>query len=163
MPVKYIFLLVLSSWLSFFSAQAAINRSSFYSAMMHENLDVIDHELDKLNKNSIGEAFKGALMMKKSGLVKPAKDKLSFFKEGRKNLESALKKDTSNVEYHFLRLIIQENTPKIVNYNSEIKRDASYLRENYKNQTIELQKVIFSYSKKSKTLKPEDFKNELHE
>ena len=163
MSGKLISFLLFFAWLASLSAQTTINKSAFYTAIMHENIEAIDQELRVLKNSKDAAAYTGTLLMKKSGIQAQAKDKLASFKEGRKELESAINKDSSNAEYRFLRLLIQENAPKIVNYNSAIKKDALYLRENYKNLSGDLQKVILNYSKKSKALKPEDFKNERHD
>jgi len=158
MPLKFIFTFLSIACFSFFSAQGSINRSVFYGVLMGNDLQEIDKELNTMNLTG-KEAFKGALLMKKSGLMPVVKEKLKLFKEGHKALELAIDKDSTNAEYRFLRLIIQENAPKIVNYNKEIKQDASYLRKNYDNLPANLQKVIVDYSKSSKALKPEDFKH----
>ena len=163
MAIKIIFSFILTSWFSLCSSQVAFNKTAFYSALMNENIKTINEELDLVNSVNNKAAYKGALLMKKSGLLKQTKDKLETFKEGRKTLETAINNDNSNPEYRFLRLIIQENAPKIVNYNAEIKKDASYLRQNYKNLSSELQNLILNYCKKSKELNPQDFKNELHD
>lgn len=91
--------------------------------------------------------------MKKAGLVKNVKSKLKLFKEGHHKLEEAIEKDNSNIEYRFLRLIIQENAPDILNYNKDIKKDSAFIKENYKNLPVVVRDAIEDYSKKSKVLK----------
>jgi len=162
MQVKLIFFCLLNALLSVSIAQTSFNRVSFYAIIIENDLKEVNDELLSLDKTQGKQAYKGALLMKKSGLLPEAKDKLSFFKEGRKELEQAISRDSTNVEYRFLRILIQENAPKIVNYNREIKKDASYLRKNYKNLPDIVQKALLNYSKTSKELKPEDFKNGAH-
>lgn len=163
MRVKYSFLLIFISWLNLCMLQITFNKATFYKVIMSDDLARINEELSTLDKASDTEAFKGALLMKKSGLLSNAREKLSVFKEGHKQLETAIAKDSTNTEYRFLRLLIQENAPKIVNYNKEIKKDASYLRKNYRTLSSGLQKTIAEYSRKSKELKPEDFKTIMHD
>ena len=91
--------------------------------------------------------------MKKAGLVTKAKEKLSLFKSGRLKLEASIKNDNKNTEFYFLRLIIQEHAPKMVNYRNELESDGLFIRTNYKMLPQVVQQAIFEYSKKSKILK----------
>jgi hypothetical protein len=127
------------------------DRPAFYA--------VIDRELILLNTASISEkeAYQGALLMRKSGLLKIAAEKLRFFKKGRIKLERALLKDSSNCEYHFLRLTIQEHAPKVVKYRSELEKDKQYILKYFRNLSPVVQQAIIDYSKNSKILTPEDF------
>ena len=58
-----------------------------------------------------------------------------------------------NPEFHFLRLMIQENAPKIVKYHSDIEKDVSIIQESYKKMSPELQTAVMDYRKQSKSLK----------
>jgi hypothetical protein len=90
--------------------------------------------------------------MKKAGLVLNPAEKLSLFKNGHKKLEAAIKNSTENVELRFLRLIIQENAPSILNYNDDLEKDSIYITQKYKRLPDNIQKVIIDYSKKSEFL-----------
>ncbi len=131
------------------------DRSVFYAAMSSEKIDEINSELGIVRASSIAdkEAYEGALLMKKAGLVKGAKEKLSLFKSGRLKLESAISKDGNNIEYRFLRVIIQEHAPKIVKYKNQLEEDIMLIRSNFKSLSQLLQQVILDYSKKSTVLK----------
>jgi len=135
--------------------KTGFDRSAFYNAMAAETVDEINTQLNIVRASSINEkgAFEGALLMKKAGLVAKAKDKLSLFKEGRKKLEAAIKKNNDNTEYCFLRLIIQEHAPKAVDYRSDIDHDSKLIRSNYKTVSPAAQQAITDYSKNSKALK----------
>ncbi len=131
------------------------DRSVFYAAMSSDKLDVINSQLVILKRLSIieKEAFEGALLMRKSGLVKTAKEKLDLFKSGRIKLEKAISNNLDNIEFRFLRVIIQENAPKIVKYKKELEADAKLIRTNFKDLSAFLQQVIYDYSKTSTVLK----------
>ncbi len=134
----------------------SIDKSAFYKAISSTNEEVINAQLVAVKASSIAEkeAYEGALLMKKAGVIKgAAKEKLSLFKTGRAKLEAAIAKDKDNIEYRFLRLIIQENSPKIVKYKSDIEQDSQLVRSNFKNLSESLQLVITDYSKTSKALK----------
>lgn len=133
----------------------AFDKSAFFSAMAADNVEAVNSQLAIIKTSAINEkeAYEGALLMKKAGLVTKAKEKLSLFKAGRIKLEAAIKKDKENAEFSFLRLIIQEHAPKIVEYNKNIQTDVAAIRSNYKTLHPVVQQAISDYSKKSKVLK----------
>ena len=137
----------------------AFDRPAFYMAMASNNLAEVEGQLTVIRSSGIAdkEAYEGALLMKKSGLVSKAKEKLSLFKSGRSKLESALAKDNRNAEFRFLRLIIQEHAPKIVNYRGDIEQDSDLIRSGFKNLPPVVQQAIIDYSKRSTILKPAYF------
>ena len=138
------------------SQKTGFDRSAFYDAMASDNLQEINTQLAIISTSSINEkeAYEGALLMKKAGLVTKAKEKLSLFKAGRLKLEASIKKNSNNTEFVFLRLIIQEHAPKMVKYNADIEKDSLQIRANYKSLPPVVQQAITDYSKKSKVLKP---------
>lgn len=138
------------------SQKAGFDKSAFYSAMAANDLDQINTQLHILKNVMISEkeAYEGALLMKKAGLVTKAKEKLSLFKAGRLKLEASIKKDNGNTEFFFLRLIIQEHAPKAVDYRKDLEKDVSAIRSNFKTLPQVVQQAIHDYSKKSKLLKP---------
>ncbi len=134
------------------------DRPAYYTVLASGNVDNIDAELTKLSGASIHEkeAYEGALLMKKAGQVTLPLDKLHFFKSGRIKLETSLMKDSTNGEYHFLRLIIQEHAPRIVKYSADLEKDRFYIRTTFKSLSPAVKQAIIDYSKKSKILRPED-------
>lgn len=137
------------------SQKSGFDKSAFYHAMASDDLEEINEQINIVKSSSINEkeAYEGALLMKKSGLVSKAKEKLSLFKTGRIKLESSIKKEVNNTEFYFLRLIIQEHAPKVVKYNNNIESDSLQIRTNYKNLPPVVQQAISDYSKKSKVLR----------
>lgn len=103
------------------------------------------------------DAYKGTLLMQKSGMLKSGMEKLSVFKQGRKLLEGSIKLDSANVEYRFLRLMIQEKAPDFLNYHSKKEADAKMITESFAKLPVPLREAIKKYSKNSHVLKPEDF------
>ena len=135
------------------------DRSAFYAAMASASMEEVDAQLTVVRGAVFPEkeAYEGALLMKKSGMVGKATEKLSLFKSGRAKLESSLAKDNGNTEFRFLRLIIQEHAPKIVNYRGELEKDSQAIRTNFKSLPPVVQQAIIDYSKKSSILKPAYF------
>jgi len=138
---------------------STLDRSVFYKTIASTDLEAINSQISSVSssgeKNK--EAFEGALMMKRAGLLKGPAKKLKEFKAGREKLETAMDKDANNAELKFLRLIIQENAPGILGYNKELKDDHKYIVEHFKTIPDATQKAIRDYSKSSKVLSPSDF------
>ena len=101
-----------------------------------------------------------AIIVILAGLLLPAlsraKEKLATFRSGATRLETSLAADTANVEYHFLRLIIQEHAPKITKYHDQLKEDSEFVRLHYKELPAALQRVIKDYSRTSSALHTTD-------
>ena len=95
--------------------------------------------------------------MQKSGMLKSGMEKLSVFKQGRKLLEACIKQDSTNAEYRFLRLMIQEQAPDFLNYHSKKDADVKVIKASYATLPLPLREAIKNYSKNSHILKPEDF------
>ncbi|HZG24102.1 MAG TPA: hypothetical protein VEZ17_05950 [Chitinophagaceae bacterium] len=140
-------------------AQNAFNSADFYSVMASKSLSRVDSQLNILKAAAPKgkEAYEGALLMKRAGLVSNPKNKLNLFKSGRRKLDDAVAQDSLNAEFRFIRLMIQENTPKILRYNKELEADSRIVGRLYKNLAPPVQKVVKEYSRTSDVLKPELF------
>lgn len=153
--------LLYSLVLSFISPKdvRSIDKSEFYKTFATTDLSSINSFIQKVSEASFPEkeAYYGALLMKKAGLVSNPKEKLSLFKQGHKKLENAISADTKNVEFRFLRLMIQENAPSILGYKNEIKEDRDVLKSSYKTMPNEAREALMEYSKNSKILHTQDF------
>ena len=131
-----------------------LDKSNFYSVMASGRLREINEELTLIASSSIKEkeAYEGALLMRKAGLPIPPHEKLASFKTGIHKLEFALAKDSSNAEYHFLRLIIQEHVPKFVHYDKDRDTDSQDVYRAFRSLPPAVQMAILEYSKHSKLL-----------
>lgn len=131
------------------------DKETFYAAMASASMEQINDELTVVRAASIHEkdAYEGALLMRKSGLLKKAADKLKAFKAGRIKFETALQDDGDNAEYRFLRLTIQEHAPRVVKYYKELEKDSQFIQKAYKNLSPVVQRAILDYSKTSKVLR----------
>ena len=115
----------------------------------------MESKISALNKYSASnqkDAYLGALTMKKSQFEKTPKEKAQVFKIGKALLEKAIAKAPKRVEYRFLRLAIQENTPKILKYNTKIKEDTEMIHSSYKSLDITVKRVVKKYAESSKNL-----------
>lgn len=132
----------------------AIDRAKIYSLFDSGSLAEINAAIDKLEveKTSLSNAYRGTLMMKKAHLLKAPGQKLNAFKKGSKILENEIKNNGENAEFRFLRLIIQENAPRILNYNKEIDNDRAVILHAFQKLDQDLKSEIRNYSKKSKSV-----------
>jgi len=132
----------------------SFDKARYYAVMASAGVAAIDDELSVLESAPIKEkdAYEGALLMKKAGLLTRPKDKLATFKSGYRKLESALAQDSGNIEYHFLRLVIQEHAPKIVHYNKDQQSDSQDIIRSFKTLSPVVQQAILDYCKHSNIL-----------
>jgi hypothetical protein len=134
------------------------DKANFYSVLASGKLREINQELALIESSSTKEkeAYEGVLLMRRAGLPIPPHEKITSFKTGYHKLEAALAKDSSNGEYHFLRLIIQEHVPKFVHYDKDRDTDSQDVYRAFRDLPPAVQKAILDYSKHSKLLHVKD-------
>jgi hypothetical protein len=138
---------------------AEFNKARFYRLLSEGTKTELDQQLDVLKLSSFEgkEAFEGTLLMRKAGIIGGAKKKLNLFKAGNRKLEDSIKKDSLNVEYRFLRLIIQEHSPGFLGYKSNMENDKNYIRTNLKKLAPVVQQAVIDYCKTSRVLSIENY------
>ena len=136
----------------------SFDKSGYYAVLAAGGITGIDSELTVLNSvlPKEKEAYEGALLMRKAGSLGRAKEKLRVFRSGAVKLESALAADSSNGEYHFLRLIIQEHAPAVLHYNKDMDKDSQQIYRTYRDLSPAVKKAIIDYSKHSKHLRAKE-------
>jgi hypothetical protein len=141
------------------SAIQNFDKAAFYSVLKAGKTVDIDEQLALLKTSSVSEkdAYEGALLMRKAGLVKLPVERLKLFKKGRIELETAIADKNTNGEYRFLRLIIEEHAPKIVKYSKDIQADKVLIIKSYKSLPSAVQHAITDYSNTSAVIHPQDF------
>ena len=72
-------------------------------------------------------AYKGASIALHAKQSKKVKDKKELFLEGVSYIEFAIKKEPDAIEPRFVRLTIQENTPKLLKYKRNIEEDKTVI------------------------------------
>jgi hypothetical protein len=152
----FVLLFVVPGWTQ---GQEPFDRTAFYKTMKSDVPAVIDGELLLIKNASFTgkQAFEGCLLMKKAGLIGGLIKKLNLFKAGHRELEGSIAMDSMNTEYRFLRMMIQEHAPAIVEYRKDLDRDNAFIIRYFKSLDPEVQDAIIGYSKKSRILKPADF------
>lgn len=126
-------------------------------------VDSFDKLLSKVTKQSSVElvAYKGAAIALKAKYAKTIKEKKSGFIDGVTYVEAAIEKEPNNIETRFIRLSIQENTPKLLKYKDDIEEDKFILLKQYQNiSSKNLKNHVKDYILESKLFSEEE-KNAL--
>lgn len=110
-------------------------------------------KLEEVSKedNKTLVAYKGASLTILSKLEKKVSAKSKKFKEGASLIEFAVANEPNAIEIRMIRLSIQENVPKIVNYKGNKKEDKKFLLDHYKEQTGSLKTYIGDFISQSKS------------
>jgi len=132
-----------------------------YKEAAHDKtkVDAFYKLLSKVTKedNSTLVAYKGAAISLMGKQAKKIKEKKELFIEGVSYIEFAIKKSPKNIEIHFIRLGIQENTPKLLKYKSNIEEDKNYILKQFNTiKSSALKKHISDYILQSKAFSDEE-------
>lgn len=132
----------------------SFDKAGFYSVMASGKIAAVDSELAIVEAATVAEkeAYEGALLMRKAGLLRWPREKLVTFRSGAVKLERSLARDSANVEYHFLRLMIQEQAPAVVHYNKDRERDSRMVIRAFPRLPPVLQNAIRNYCPYSRML-----------
>ncbi len=87
-------------------------------------------------------AYKGAASTLKANFAKSRSDKKEFFKEGVSLIESAIEAEPSNIEIRYIRMSVQENSPRFLGYHKNIEEDKEFILKNYANGSSAKSKEI---------------------
>ncbi|OFY17893.1 MAG: hypothetical protein A2X02_00500 [Bacteroidetes bacterium GWF2_29_10] len=143
-------------FISFFSInnQENIDVNKFYNVFLSNSNEQIDKLLVEYNSikrtNSIINVYKGALLIKKASLNNIPAKKLEYFKIGKSLIEQEIKTNQKNVEYRFIRLIVQEQSPAMLKYKNNIQEDKKMILLSFKDMEQIYKDRIVDYSKISK-------------
>lgn len=140
------------SFMSFFQVSTADLSKSFQQASLSAEQAQAFYEKASLIKTTDESAslYKGAALVTLAKFEKKIKVKKELVQEGALLIEAAIEKEPTNVEFRLVRLIIQENTPKIVGYYKNIDIDKNIIIKQYGQQTTALKKWIKTYAEQSK-------------
>jgi hypothetical protein len=134
-----------------------VSKATFYTVLKEGKKSELENEkrwIPPTTNINLNKAYEGALLCRKAGVETKVEKKISTFKNGAILLENAVQKDYNNIEIHFLRLIIQENSPRILNYNKNLSEDSKFIANHIDNiNDNDLYFEIIKYSKKSGYLK----------
>ncbi len=122
-------------------------------------------ELETIKKTdaAVLVAYKAASLTLLAKNSKGVKSKKAYFKEGVTLLEFIISENPKNIELRFIRLTIQEKTPKFLKYKANISEDKSFIYNQLKNvKNSNLRAYIKGYVLQSKLFSIEE-KNVISE
>lgn len=148
--MKYIFLIsVLFSSLTGTAKDLQELRNLFYKASFEELcpeefLNRIDEYTEAPSNTK--QAYQAMAYMLLSKEAWNPYHKFDYFQKGKNLLEEAIKNEPNNPELRYLRLCIQYNLPKILNYSQHIREDQNFIVRNWKLiEDADLKKKIKGY------------------
>jgi len=107
--------------------------------------------------NPVLIAYKGASIALLAKQATSIKDKKEGFIDGVSLLEYAIEKSPNNIEVRFVRLSIQENSPKLLKYKGNLEEDKQFLLAQFKNiKFSHLKNHIKDYISQSKVFTDEE-------
>lgn len=104
------------------------------AAQNQTKVDAFYNSLTQVSKsdNVALVAYKGASIALKAKHAKTLKEKKDGFIEGVNLIEFAIDNEPNNIEPRFVRIGIQENTPKILKYKENITEDKNFILKQFK-------------------------------
>lgn len=133
-----------------------VDKDQFYDVFLSESKERIQKLINEYDKNTENDSqinvYKGALFIKLASFINVPAKKLENFKRGKALLENEISNKPSNIEFRFIRLILQEQTPPILKYKSNIQEDKRLIKSHFKLVDAKLKKRIVDYSKISSIL-----------
>lgn len=123
-------------------------RSNFEKAeSSKENTAILYKQLKDYSKNDpVLLAYKGAAYGLQARYMVDKKKKKELFIAGAKDIEAAVLASPDNIEIRLVRLIIQENTPKILKYKENITADKQMILTNFESQPKVVKDAIRRYA-----------------
>ena len=91
------------------------------------------------------KAYYGAALALKAKYGQNVKEKKEFFVEAVDYIEAAVNAEPNNIEIRLIRLSVQENSPRIVKYKTNMDEDKELIMQNYSGQTSAVKKCIRDY------------------
>ncbi len=144
------FLLIYLS-LFFLTANLDISdvRNNYKEAVTSQSkVNTFNESLKNVTKNDDKRlvAYKGAAIALAARYLKGAKLKSETFKRGVELVEFAMDKKPLDMEVRFVRLSIQQNSPKFLGYNKDIEADKNFILTNFNTiRSKDFKKYLGSY------------------
>tara|TARA_R110002111_G_scaffold163455_2_gene229645 strand:- start:11622 stop:12116 length:495 start_codon:yes stop_codon:yes gene_type:complete len=158
--MKLLNVLILAISITVLSLDVSTVRNAYKEAAQDSSkIEAFSKLLTNVSKNDDVAlvAYKGAAIALLARNEKRIKDKKDLFVEGISYVEYAIEKAPNNIEVRFIRLGIQENTPKILKYKGYIEEDKQFILKQFKNiSSSNLRNHIKDYILQSKSFSDEE-------
>lgn len=137
-----------------------IVRLSYKDAILSKSIALgLQNELLPISKNDdkVLVAYKGAVTAITAKYEKDNKNKKEIFKDGISLIEYAISKESNNIEIRFVRLSVQQNSPKFLKYNNNLSEDKNFILNNIQDTpNLELKNYLREYILQSKYFTEEE-------
>ncbi len=100
--------------------------------------------------DAVIQGYKAAAKIMEAKITK--NNRKALVKSGATSLEAIIKSNPNNAELRVIRMSVQENIPKIVGYNKNLKEDKTFILYNYSKQNSALKTYIRKFAMQSKTM-----------
>lgn len=150
--MKFFFAIVFLVFFSGSQELATVRENYILASQSKEKADEFNAFMTKyLGDNKTMLAYKGASITLKAKFASDRKTKKGLFINGVEILEKALKAEPNNTEIRLIRLSIQENTPKILNYRANIQEDKQFILTTFDKQNKALKEHLKAFVNQSKS------------
>ncbi|TYA52327.1 hypothetical protein [Formosa maritima] len=147
--MKFLITLITTCSLFILSLELSQVRVAYKEAAHDKTkVEAFNKMLEGVTKNSTVTlvAYKGASIALKAKFAETVKEKKEGFFDGVSYIEFAIEKEPNAIEPRFVRIGIQENSPKILKYKDNIDEDKLFLLKQYNNiSSTDLKKHVKDY------------------
>lgn len=91
------------------------------------------------------KAYTGAAFALKARYGDNVREKKEFFEKAVEHIESAVQAEPNNPEIRLIRLSVQENSPRIVKYKTNMDEDKALVLESFDSQSEVVKRCIKDY------------------
>ncbi|MFC7347452.1 hypothetical protein ACFQO9_12055 [Chryseobacterium zhengzhouense] len=142
----------LTAFILFFQSGLESLRESYAKAnSSNANTEAFINTAEKASgSDAIVQGYKAAAKIMEAKITK--NNRKALVKSGATSLEAIIKSNPNNAELRVIRMSVQENIPKIVGYNKNLKEDKTFILNNYSKQNSALKTYIRKFAMQSKTM-----------
>lgn len=142
----------LTAFILFFQSGLESLRESYAKAnSSNANTEAFINTAEKASGSDvIIQGYKAAAKIMEAKITK--NNRKALVKSGATSLEAIIKSNPNNAELRVIRMSVQENIPKIVGYNKNLKEDKTFILNNYSKQNSALKTYIRKFAMQSKTM-----------
>ena len=142
----------LTTFILFFQSGLESLRESYAKAnSSNANTEAFINIAEKASGSDvIIQGYKAAAKIMEAKITK--NNRKALVKSGATSLEAIIKSNPNNAELRVIRMSVQENIPKIVGYNKNLKEDKTFILNNYSKQNSALKTYIRKFAMQSKTM-----------
>lgn len=134
---------ILSFLIISFCSEITEVRTQFYDIDSEDKLVKLISELEHMTCEHIEPYLASAIMQRAEYAFFPTK-KMSYFKKGKKRLETYILNHPKDLEAKYIRFLIQNKIPSFLHYNDSISADKRFIETNIESSglPIDFQNLI---------------------